>query len=254
MTATNDNSLDKVIAINRAAGHDQDIDQACLLLREYCFDLGGYRPAELVHIWQNQLEAEPSWIRSAIVEALYQGRYKALSVEQILRGWKRRGHPLRHFNHEFERVVFGPVDSTARKYAPMTTLRPSELLTPQPNLAQGTPVAMPTSESGPLLEAPPVPVGERLPLANQDGSDKQRATPPETSSPTVPAPVTAAVSPMVEVSTEADLPRPKLAALPGTPPGAGTTPFTQPPPIRKFTPHPEPSEFYYRLQSVARSR
>lgn len=113
------------------SGRERDIQQACLLLDEYSFDLGGYLPTELVHFWQRDLEADPSWIRSAVVEALYQGRYKALSVAQILRVWKRRGHPLRHFNHEFERVVFGPVDATASKYAPLTTLPPSALLTPQ---------------------------------------------------------------------------------------------------------------------------
>ncbi|WP_008318523.1 hypothetical protein [Leptolyngbya sp. PCC 6406] len=97
-------------------GSDRDVEQACRLLQEYSFELGGCRPADLVNLWQHHLEADPSWIRAAVVEALYQGRYKAFSVEQILRLWKRRGYPIRHFNHDFERVVFGPVDPNLSPY------------------------------------------------------------------------------------------------------------------------------------------
>jgi hypothetical protein len=41
----------------------------------------------------------------AILEALYQGRYKVISVEEILKIWHRRGHPTFHFTGEFERLV-----------------------------------------------------------------------------------------------------------------------------------------------------
>ena len=47
------------------------------------------------------------WILEAVIEALYQGRYKTISVEQILIIWQRRGGPLHHFNGEFERIVCG---------------------------------------------------------------------------------------------------------------------------------------------------
>jgi len=46
-----------------------------------------------------------NWIRMAILEALYQGRYKVISVEEILKIWQRRGHPTFHFTGEFERLV-----------------------------------------------------------------------------------------------------------------------------------------------------
>lgn len=77
--------------------------QAAILLTYYGFDLNSYDPETLVLGW---LEVyDPAWVRSAIIEALYQGRYKAISVEQILVLWARRGQPLRHFNREFERIV-----------------------------------------------------------------------------------------------------------------------------------------------------
>ena len=44
-------------------------------------------------------------IRLAVVEALYQGRYKAISVEHILDCWRRRGQPNFHFSLEFERLI-----------------------------------------------------------------------------------------------------------------------------------------------------
>lgn len=73
------------------------------LLHHYGFDLSGYAIAQLLSAWQEQYPA--AWLRLAIIEALYQGRYKAISVEQILALWQRRSQPLYHFNHEFERLV-----------------------------------------------------------------------------------------------------------------------------------------------------
>lgn len=76
---------------------------AAALLIHYSFDLNGYTADELVTSWAATYQ--PLWVRSAVIEALYQGRYKAISVEQILALWLRRGQPLYHFNHEFERIV-----------------------------------------------------------------------------------------------------------------------------------------------------
>lgn len=77
--------------------------QAVSLLTHYSFDLGGTAAEVLVTQWQRVYGSD--WVRLAVVEALYQGRYKACSVEQILRLWQRRGEPLHHFNLEFERLV-----------------------------------------------------------------------------------------------------------------------------------------------------
>lgn len=76
---------------------------AIKLLHHYGFDLGGCMLSQLLLDWQQHYPI--AWIRLAAIEALYQGRYKAVSVEQILAMWQRRSQPLPHFNHEFERLV-----------------------------------------------------------------------------------------------------------------------------------------------------
>ncbi|NEQ99921.1 MAG: hypothetical protein F6K30_25020 [Cyanothece sp. SIO2G6] len=72
------------------------------LLCHYSFETD--RPLSLVVAsWMRVYPSQ--WLVKAIVEALYQGRYKLVSVEQILLIWQRRGQPIAHFNHEFERIV-----------------------------------------------------------------------------------------------------------------------------------------------------
>ncbi len=87
---------------------DSSADCTVALLQHYIFDLGGYSPRELVANWLRGYPA--NWVRLAVIEALYQGRYKAVSVEQILTFWQRRDQVLPHFNCEFERLVCGNVE------------------------------------------------------------------------------------------------------------------------------------------------
>lgn len=82
---------------------DMPADLAEALLIRYSFDLGGYSAGELINHWLKDYPAK--WVALAVIEALYQGRYKAISVEQILAFWHRRGQALYHFNYEFERLV-----------------------------------------------------------------------------------------------------------------------------------------------------
>jgi hypothetical protein len=83
---------------------DAAIDLVNLLTR-FSFDLNGLTAQQLVNSWLSRHPAH--WVQLALVEALYQGRYKARSIEQILMLWHRRGYPLYHFNHEFERIIRG---------------------------------------------------------------------------------------------------------------------------------------------------
>ncbi|MCC5634559.1 hypothetical protein LC593_01580 [Nostoc sp. CHAB 5844] len=76
---------------------------AAALLIHYSFDLSGYSAIELVNRWQNQYPLD--WLHLAVIEALYQGRYKAISVQQILAFWQRREQTIYHFNMEFERLI-----------------------------------------------------------------------------------------------------------------------------------------------------
>lgn len=80
-------------------------DLTIALLTYYSFDLGGRTAKDIMQRWLNDYPAQ--WIYLATIEALYQGRYKALSVEQILAIWQRKGEVSYHFNHEFERLVCG---------------------------------------------------------------------------------------------------------------------------------------------------
>ncbi len=82
---------------------DASVAAAVALLIHYSFDLGGQNTEQLIGQWLNDYPA--NWVRLAVIEALYQGRYKAVSVSQILSCWQRRNQPLYHFNHEFERLV-----------------------------------------------------------------------------------------------------------------------------------------------------
>lgn len=82
---------------------DISINLAIALLIHYSFDLGGYGAAELVDRWQKHYPI--NWLHLAVIEALYQGRYKAFSVQQILSLWQRRGQAVFHFNMEFERLI-----------------------------------------------------------------------------------------------------------------------------------------------------
>lgn len=82
---------------------DPIIAYAVALLNHYKFELRGYTAPELVNLWLRNYQA--NWVRLGVIEALYQGRYKAVSVEQILAVWARRGQPVFRFTHEFERLI-----------------------------------------------------------------------------------------------------------------------------------------------------
>ncbi|MBF2025252.1 MAG: hypothetical protein IGS48_00590, partial [Oscillatoriales cyanobacterium C42_A2020_001] len=102
------------------------------LLHHYSFELGRYGLSQQVDIW---LEYYPDqWLPTAIIEALYQGRYKAISVEQILNIWQRRGHPVYHFNHEFERLVCGNLPRPLEA-SPAKEVRQSTPPSPKPTLS-----------------------------------------------------------------------------------------------------------------------
>ena len=79
---------------------------AIALLQNYSFDLGGYTIRDLNRAWSR---FRPEWVRQAVIEALFQGRYKAVSVDQILQLWERKGEPNYRYNREFERLVCGDV-------------------------------------------------------------------------------------------------------------------------------------------------
>ncbi|MCM1984527.1 hypothetical protein [Lyngbya confervoides] len=93
------------------------------LLKLYSFESGQRSHEKNLEVWLKRFPL--NWVKLALVESLYQGRYKAISVEQILALWQRRGEPCYHFTHDFERLVSHnlPQDFSA---APPVRQRPME--------------------------------------------------------------------------------------------------------------------------------
>ena len=111
---------------------EREAQQAITLIKSFSLDLEAYGPESQVLYWLNQYRA--AWIRDAIIEAVYQGRYKIISVQHILDLWQRRGQPVRHFTSGFEQVIAAQL---------------------------GTPIHLSTSMlSAPKLSAPNRPIGE----------------------------------------------------------------------------------------------
>ncbi len=79
---------------------------AIALLQHYSFDLGGFTIGDLTRAWG---KFKPEWVRQAVIESLFRGRYKAVSVTQILQLWERKGELNCRYNHEFERLICGDV-------------------------------------------------------------------------------------------------------------------------------------------------
>lgn len=97
-----------------------EAQQAAALLENYHFELGHHDARQWVSLWLEFYR--PSWIREAVIEALYQGRYKSVSVRQILELWQRREQPIRHASHEFEAAVCREFEDTKAALNQVTTL------------------------------------------------------------------------------------------------------------------------------------
>lgn len=116
----------------------QAIAETMALLNYYGFELEGMTAQSVIQQWQALHPVE--WIRPAVLEALYRGRYKKISVEEILRVWEKWGEPKLNFNSEFERLICAklsdnlalnpPPDPAAPPLSPETSDRPVAELQP----------------------------------------------------------------------------------------------------------------------------
>jgi hypothetical protein len=89
---------------------------------------------------------DPAWVVKALVEALYRGRYKVKSVDNILRDWQRRGSPFYKFTPDYEREI---LYSLRIRTDNTVTLLPSAIPTPVEILARQRsvdPVPLPALE------------------------------------------------------------------------------------------------------------
>ena len=125
------------------------------LLNKYDFDLGCDTAEKLVSQWQSNYTVE--WLPLAVVEALYLGRYKAVSVEQILTIWQRRGQPVYHFNSEFQNIIT------------------RNILTNLKSQAEYLPLEQQTTHSSSILESPEVPKATAPPSNPFDPKSKSVA-------------------------------------------------------------------------------
>lgn len=86
--------------MNESLNH---ICQTIILIKHYSFELHGYKIKELMVKWTKIYPHH--WIPLGVIEAIYQGRLKAISVEQILNIWLKKGEVNSSFNHEFCHLI-----------------------------------------------------------------------------------------------------------------------------------------------------
>lgn len=86
--------------VNESLNH---IRQTIIFIKYYGFDLNGYKVRELIVKWTKIYPH--NWLPLGVTEAIYQGRLKAVSVEQILNVWLKKGCINQSFNSEFCRLI-----------------------------------------------------------------------------------------------------------------------------------------------------
>jgi len=113
--------------VNVGVGYGMDQAHLLKTLESFGFEgLDESSPA-LLEGW---LQGYPeSWPAMAVVEAVYQGLYKLVSVEQIIRCWQRRGEPRINFDPTFERQILD------KPWQPLVVAFPTLIEVPEPSKA-----------------------------------------------------------------------------------------------------------------------
>ncbi len=128
------------------------VSSTTALLTYYSFDLGESTVEEIVSQWLSQYP--PKWVIAAVVEAIYQGRYKTTSVDNILNNWSIAGQTQHHFDIEFADLICGKIFKEISKQVALSidplSSSPNFLLntSPQPALAN-----LDSSELNPAVSA-----------------------------------------------------------------------------------------------------
>ncbi|TVQ22236.1 MAG: hypothetical protein EA367_04470 [Leptolyngbya sp. DLM2.Bin15] len=204
------------------------------LITCYSFDLGAQSADRAVAEWLSRYSLV--WVRLAIIEALYQGRYKAVSVQQILMLWERRDAPIYHFTSEFARIVASPVPRN---------LNADEHVDVDVDVSDRPPTD-PTTEDLTLR-------AKLQSLRSQPAQRHKQPSPPATPEPAQnsPAPTTSVISaaPAILETT----PEPSYRSQSMTDLSLSTNATELIHPIQQFTPTSGTTPFYTRLQAVAAS-
>lgn len=245
-------------------GQTQDAVAATVaeLLIRYSFDLAGHNPARWIEQWS---QYPLLWLRSAVIEALYQGRYKAVSVWQILDLWQRRGQPLQHFNREFERMVVGRTFQLLFPTEPEPDLSPdlssSLIAVPTSTGWQSTNGAMNSATNGDTngyttngytndyvsqTELQLMHTESVAPTWADQGFDQEVEPVVDQDELGEAANYSEPLTIQTFRPTTGQITLPKMASIRQQKPRAFT-----PPPIQRFIPHLEGSEFHDKLKSIA---
>lgn len=144
---------------------DLSLAQAKSLIDSYAFDLGGKDPQELLNSWLEIYSA--SWIGLATVEALYLGRYKAVSIEHILNVWLRIGTPNPHFTYEFERLICRKLPKHLSSLSELQSDRPQSILAEGENYSHNYPQTFPEKVEKEISSKPQT-ISENIPFNTPD--------------------------------------------------------------------------------------
>lgn len=162
------------------------------LLSDYSFDVESNGTEAMVTEWLQRFE--PTWVSQAITEALYQGRYKVVSVDHILQFWQRRGLPLRHFNREFESIILG------QSFSQLPT--PAKVSPAPLNFSQGPESSAPSEPgtdplaSEPLATLPMTDVAEPSPNHAEATAASPTSPPDSDTTPTAAWPSSRSIPPL----------------------------------------------------------
>jgi hypothetical protein len=108
---------------------DPIINQTIDLLEHYGFNV---EVPELEKFLTVLLKTYPaSWIRLAVIEAIYQGRSKTIAIERILEFWLRKSRVVCHFSEDFEKLVCGNIPAYAIPFV-IATKPNSKTIPPRP--------------------------------------------------------------------------------------------------------------------------
>ncbi|MGB2925712.1 MAG: hypothetical protein WBB82_10450 [Limnothrix sp.] len=100
-------------ADNNPENEKEAIAATVALLNHYGFDLGGQIATDISQQWQQLYPS--AWLRNAVLEALYRGRYKKVSVEEILRQWQKKGDSQTNFDSHFEAIMCAELKKTVQE-------------------------------------------------------------------------------------------------------------------------------------------
>ena len=156
--------------------------QTVALLTCYSFEIQN-TAQEIVAQWLSHYSI--TWVRLAVVEALYLGRYKAISVEQILSSWDRKGSPTIHFSNDFECLICRNLPRHLAMLKPSANFKKNERTSPpqvsfslkqafqgkKASQAQASPPQIRTLASHKLQPTPAVQASARLDNQRNSSSD-----------------------------------------------------------------------------------